>query len=315
MSQAIIQTNQTAIEQLPSSLQDAFETLLYSLSESSKRQYQHSFNLWFQYCQQQGLDRLALSAKNVIGFLETGNIGYSTKQARLSHLRKLLQTLQVADSRNEDFKAYAGQLKLLKLKRTEGEKQSERASHALSRNEIYSAFLAWQGNSLKAVRNRALLAILIYAGLRRSEAAALKWADIDFNNGIITIRHGKGDKKREVPFLGEIENYLSPWQVASAGRVYVFCAIRKGDHFGNDKPMNTKNIYEVLRETGDAIGIEFLAPHDMRRTLITNALSAGASVADMQFVAGHSQPATTLRYAKVKSAQDVKGRLKDNLGF
>jgi integrase/recombinase XerD len=138
---------------------------------------------------------------------------------------------------------------------------------------------------------------------------------MDFNNGIITVRHGKGDKKREVPFLGEIEKYLSPWKTASAGRVYVFCAIRKGDHFGNDKPMNTKNIYEILRETGDSIGIEFLAPHDMRRSLITNALNAGASLSDMQFVAGHSQPATTLRYAKVKSAQDVKGRLKDNLGF
>jgi site-specific recombinase XerD len=48
----------------------------------------------------------------------------------------------------------------------------------------------------------------------------------------------------------------------------------------------------------------------MRRTLITNALSAGASVVDMQFVAGHSQASTTLRYAKVKDAQEVKGRVK-----
>ena len=52
------------------------------------------------------------------------------------------------------------------------------------------------------------------------------------------------------------------------------------------------------------------APHDARRTLLTDILNNGGSVADAQFIAGHSNPQTTLRYAKVSDAKEVKGRIK-----
>lgn len=296
------------------SLQEAFKILLYSLSDTSKRQYEHTFKTWTAFCQANDLSFSDLGAANLIRFLEGSGLSHSTKQARLSHIRKLLETLHAATPDDSRIKRMYEQVKLLKLKRGQEEKQSERESHALSPKQIYAALEVWKGHSFKAVRNRALLAVLVYAGLRRSEAAALKWSDIDFENGIITVRHGKGDKRREIPFLGEIEDFLKEWQVASLWRSFVFCALQKGDKLAEDAPMTTKAIYEVLRQTGDAIGIDFLAPHDMRRTLITNALNAGASVADMQFVAGHSQASTTLRYAKVKDAQEVKGRL-TNIGF
>jgi integrase/recombinase XerD len=251
-----------------------------------------------------------MTALNLIAFLEQSGLGHRSKQARLSHLRKLLETLHAADPDNLALETMVKQAKLLKIKRSPEEQQSERQTHALSPKQIYAAFAVWPGQSVKARRNRALLAVLVYAGLRRGEAAALKWTDIDFENGVISVRHGKGDKPRELPFLSEIGSYLRDWRAVSGSRTYVFCAMYKGDTLAADKPMSTKAIYEVLRETGDALGIEFLAPHDMRRSLITNALSAGASVADMQFVAGHSQASTTLRYAKVKDAQEVKGRVK-----
>jgi integrase/recombinase XerD len=79
-----------------------------------------------------------------------------------------------------------------------------------------------------------------------------------------------------------------------------------------DKPMSTNAIWNLIKATGQAIGVANLAPHDARRTLLTNGLQAGTNVADMQFIAGHSNPQTTLGYAVVKDAKEVKGRVKLN---
>ena len=46
------------------------------------------------------------------------------------------------------------------------------------------------------VRNYALLRLMIYTGLRRAEMVALRWDDIDFEEQLVTVRHGKGGKER-----------------------------------------------------------------------------------------------------------------------
>lgn len=55
--------------------------------------------------------------------------------------------------------------------------------------------------------------MLLYAGLRRSEAVALKWADIDFEAGLLTVRHGKGNKERTIGFASDkAREYLRRWR-------------------------------------------------------------------------------------------------------
>ncbi len=44
------------------------------------------------------------------------------------------------------------------------------------------------------------MVLLLQAGLRSDEVRSLTPADLDFENGAITVRHGKGDKRRTVPF-------------------------------------------------------------------------------------------------------------------
>ena len=48
------------------------------------------------------------------------------------------------------------------------------------------------------------------------------------------------------------------------------------------------------------------------RTLLTNLLTSGTALPDAQFIAGHSDGATTMGYAVVKDANEVKGRVKLN---
>ncbi len=53
--------------------------------------------------------------------------------------------------------------------------------------------------------------------------------------------------------------------------------------------MTADGVYRVIQETAELAGLDF-SPHDARRTLLTNGLAAGSSVADMQFLAGHRNP-------------------------
>lgn len=289
----------------------AIDTLLYSLSETSRRIYAHTYQKWLDFAESQNIPYFDMRPRYLITFLESERLSHSTKQARLSHLRHLLQALHAERPDNAALKSMYEQAKMLKVKRQSEESVNQREKHALTRQQVYQAFLVWSEESLVHLRNRALLAILFYCGLRRSEAAALRWADIDLEQMLVHVRHGKGDKARTIPILGADETapILAAWQKASQGRKYVFCSLRKGNHFGNDAAMTEQAVYNVIKATGDAIGIDF-APHDARRTLITRALAAGTSVSDAQFIAGHSNAETTLRYAVVKDANEVRGRVK-----
>ena len=53
-------------------------------------------------------------------------------------------------------------------------------------------------------------------------------------------------------------------------------------------------------------------PHDARRTLLTNLLTSGTALTAPHVIAGHSDGATTMGYAVVKDANEVKGRVKLN---
>jgi site-specific recombinase XerD len=54
------------------------------------------------------------------------------------------------------------------------------------------------GDSPEGVRLRGIIVVLRRAGLRISEALALSETDLDPGRGSIVVRHGKGDKRREV---------------------------------------------------------------------------------------------------------------------
>ena len=305
MQSKIIPTQQNQIiEKENSSYRVAMENLLYVLSETSKRQYAHTFRLWINFCSEHSIDPIELTAHNVIAFLEDGSLAKATKQARLTHLRRLAQSLYSVDTTNNHFRTCHEQLSLLKIKNGEHQK---RDGKALNQKEVYEAFGKWDKDNATHSRNRAILAIAFYAGLRRSEIVALTWNDIDLENGLITVRHGKGDKERTIPLTSDTAiEHLKNWRAYIPEYQYVFPSIHKGGEIQDDKPISDQAVYNLIKATGD------FTPHDGRRTLITGLLNAGTALHDAQFIAGHANGSTTMGYAKVKDAKEVKGRVKLN---
>ena len=81
----------------------------------------------------------------------------------------------------------------------------------LSTDEVNALIAAVQGDTIAAVRNRALIAFLYRTGLRISEALAVFPKDIDFPRSAVRVLHGKGGRARTVGIDAGGLAMLRPW--------------------------------------------------------------------------------------------------------
>lgn len=156
--------------------------------------------------------------------------------------------------------------------------------------------------TLKGKRDRAILAVLLYHGLRRAELCSLDVGDLQERRGVKHLRiQGKGGKLRYLPLhpaaAARIEDYL-----AHAGHVgdkasALFRALRNAT---DDGRLSHKGVYSnVVMHYGRPLGLTDLplfGPHAMRATAATNALEHGADIAKVQEWLGHANIQTTRVY-------------------
>lgn len=144
------------------------------------------------------------------------------------------------------------------------------------------------------LRNAAILAIGVYAGLRVSEIRDLDQTDADLDGLSVFVRHGKGDKEREVPlhnWAAElVREYLST-RVDNAPALFVS---RQGTR------LSVRAIQRmVVRLAGDARLAKRITPHKLRHTFATLLLDEGEDIRVIQELLGHESIATTELYAHV----------------
>lgn len=148
-------------------------------------------------------------------------------------------------------------------------------------------------------RDRALLAVAAGAGLRRAELSALDCGDIDYAAGKITVRYGKGGKRRTV-FLPEAALDALLDLVGRDGRnplADAWCDLRIPLFTSRGRRrLSPIGVWYVLRGIAERAGVENVTPHDFRRTFASRLLNAGVDLATVQTLMGHSDPVTTSRY-------------------
>ena len=162
-------------------------------------------------------------------------------------------------------------------------------------------------NNRKMFRDRALLDLMLYAGLRREETAILTTGNFRQDGGrwwlVLT---GKGQKTRRLKVHDVLYKSLAAWMTA-AGLIMgaengpVFCNLTKAGN-STGKALNPSVIERIVAEYGAAAGLapfdgeNRLSPHDLRRTCPRNAYDNGASLIQVQQMLGHSDPKTTAHY-------------------
>ena len=75
----------------------------------------------------------------------------------------------------------------------------------------------------------------------------------------------------------------------------LFCHVNKAGRISHRR-LSGQGIWHILRKRGGEAGVESFAPHDLRRSCITDLLAQGADIFVVQQLAGHSDPKTTMRY-------------------
>jgi len=152
-------------------------------------------------------------------------------------------------------------------------------------HEIFNA--AW------GVRNKLIVQLLYYTGLRSVELLGLSIKDFDIENRIITVRKGKGDKFREVVFPNHIipllEKYCHKYNVTDH-LLYTYNTPKR--------EMTYKSINGIFRNMSKKLGFNICA-HRFRHSFATHLYNGGASSDAVQALMGHSDFQTTKRYLYV----------------
>ena len=136
-------------------------------------------------------------------------------------------------------------------------------------------------------RNHDVIAILMDTGLRIGELVELRVGDIDFTQGVLVVRHGKGQKQRAIPLT------------ARAGLALRRQAQGKGVRQRVVGGVNRRNLYKAIVSVARRVGLEGLHPHSLRHYFGTQLAERGVRLEVIQDLLGHADPPTTRIYVAV----------------
>lgn len=134
--------------------------------------------------------------------------------------------------------------------------------------------------------------LIALTGCRKSEISNLMWDEVDFDNGLLRLRHSKVGP-RAVP-LGDEAIALLASLKKTVGSNWVFPSRRGGGPI-----VGLQKVWYTLRAKADLPGLRI---HDLRHSFASEAINAGASLFLTGSVLGHRQAATTQRYAHLQSS-------------
>jgi integrase/recombinase XerD len=186
------------------------------------------------------------------------------------------------------------------VKRPKNDSQEGRTP-ALGDHQARKLLDAPDGDSLRTLRDKAILATLLYHALRREELCKLKVKDFKHERrGVPHLKiAGKGGKTRYVPLHpaagGLIHDYLERAGHGSDDMGALFRPVSNNMKSHGDKGITPDGVYKLVRAYSGRLGFE-IGAHSLRATAATNALDHQADIAKVQEWLGHANIATTRIY-------------------
>jgi site-specific recombinase XerD len=173
----------------------------------------------------------------------------------------------------------------------------------ISTDELSRLLKAPDINTLKGLRDKALIELFFSTGLRLSELCSLN-RDLDLSKDEFSIR-GKGEKVRVV-FLsddakGAIRAYLKARKDMDEP---MFTDVAINGVSRSDRRLTPRSIERIVKHYAIKAGIsKKVTPHVLRHSFATDLLSNGADIRSVQMMLGHANIATTQVYTHVTDKQ------------
>ena len=193
-----------------------------------------------------------------------------------------------------------------KLKIADG---SEHSVAVLSDTDKERLLFFIQDQSVVSIRDKTIIMVLFYCGVRVTELVSTRIADIDFISRELSV-FSKGGKLRTIPLrddvISSIKEYMETERRLSKfnGSEYLFLSNRSGK-------MDRDAVAKRLKKYGNILGLH-LNPHLFRHTLASNLCSAGVNISTVSKILGHSNIQVTNQYY-VNISSEEKQRAVDIL--
>jgi site-specific recombinase XerD len=244
---------------------------------------------WFQQAPRSGFTKATVSAWRVS--LEDRRLGSSSIIVRMSAIRKL--AAEAADNGLLAPELAAG-ISRVKSAKTQG----IRTGNWLSQRQAQALLSAPDISTLRGLRDRAILAVLLGCGLRRSEVAALKFTHLQQRDGrwCIVDLVGKHGRVRTAPMPTWVKVAIDAWTLpAGVADGHVFRAVNRANRVSGES-LGEKVVWQLIKPYAESAGVPGIAPHDLRRTCAKLCRAGGGELEQIQLLLGHASVQTTERY-------------------
>jgi site-specific recombinase XerD len=296
------------------------EWLQSQLSPQTRRAYASDLRAFGVWAQTRGITSLCeVTRRHLLDWRDemraTGGYAAATIARRLSCVRQLMEA-GAADG----WLPGGNPAKYVKPFRVPGVSPRHALDHPAAR-----ALLAQPDReTLLGARDYAILCVLLYLGLRRSEVADLTLAALGTDRSHVTLRVcGKGEKVRVLPVppvaheairaylaisgRAETATPIEPLFVAtranqhtaltrSEGQALVAATTPATGHVMTARFLDDETIWRRVRYYARKAGLTGLDAHTLRHTALSQAIEGGATLHQTQVMAGHADPKTTTRY-------------------
>lgn len=159
----------------------------------------------------------------------------------------------------------------------------------LSHEELLAFF-----DNIPSIKYRAALMVCYGAGLRISEAVALKVSDIDSKRGLIRVEQGKGRKDRYAMLSPRLLDVLRRYYRSARPAKYLFPSWR------HEKHLSSTSLQVACHEAAQRAHIgKRVTVHTLRHSFASHLLENGTDIRVIQVLLGHSRIDTTSRYTAV----------------
>jgi site-specific recombinase XerD len=171
----------------------------------------------------------------------------------------------------------------------------------LSPDEVERLLATPGTTTVLGLRDRAILALLYGTGIRASECASLRQADVDLDGMTVAVT-GKGGHRRVVPLNERVASALDVYARARGPALPTTAYFRSR----RGRAMSRNAIYERVRSHGVRAKIRKLVfPHRLRHTFATHLVHEGVGLVTIRDLLGHRLITSTQIYLHV-TAHDLR---------
>jgi site-specific recombinase XerD len=167
----------------------------------------------------------------------------------------------------------------------------------LTRDEVERLLKACSARASTGQRNRAMIVVAWRAGLRIGEVLALHTKDVDLDEGVVRVQHGKGDKPRVVGLDAGAAAVVAKWvttrrKLEISNSRPLFCTLQ-------GEPIRQDYVRHLLPRLARKAGInKRVHAHGLRHAYAVELEREGAPLSTIRDLLGHSSAAITDRYLR-----------------